>query len=71
MLTIYKELFNKFAKEEYHVDFFRKEHPNDYDSIVSSLHKLQDGNVLFIIGEDTDSITVELTPSYCYKFKEI
>ena len=69
--ALYKDLFDRFSQEEYHVDFYRDQHPDDYEKIVSSLYRLQDGQVLFVIGEDDSSITGELTPSYCFDFQDL
>lgn len=69
--TLYKTLFDKFSKEEYHVDFSRDTYAGDFEQLRSALHHLDQGGIVFLIADSEDELCAELTPDFCYKLKEI
>lgn len=68
---LYHFLFDSFQQDEFHVEFDRESFAGDYNELVSSIKRLEDGGILMIIGEDENSICVELDFNYCYDFQEI
>ena len=68
---LYKSLFEKFAKEEYHVDYFRNTYVGDFDQLRSALHHLDEGGIIFLLADTEDELCAELTPDYCFKLKDI
>lgn len=68
---LYRFLFDSFQRDEFHVEFDKKSFSGNYDELVSSIRRLDAGGILMIIGEDENSICVELDFNYCYDFQEI
>jgi len=69
--SIYKDLFDRFQKDESHVEFLRSEYDGDFEDLRNALKHLSEKNILFLIDDQPDSLTVELTPEYCYCFVEL
>ena len=69
--SIYKELFDKFQKEEHHVEFAKNSYNGDFDALKKALYHLADGQILFILYDENDIIEVELNYTHCYDFVEL
>ena len=68
---LYKSLFEKFANEEYHVEYSRSTYPDDFEQLRAALRHLSDGGIIFLLADEDDELCAELTPGYCFKFVEI
>lgn len=68
---LYKDLFDRFAKEEYHVEYFKSTYKGDFEALRAALLNLSDAGVLILIANEPTEICVELTHDHCYKFVEL
>lgn len=69
--SIYKDLFERFAKEEYHVEYLRDSYLHDFEKLRKALIHLDDAGILFLLCNKPDELFVELTPDYCYKYVDL
>ena len=69
--NLYKALFDKFAEEDYHVEYFRDTYTGDFEQLRSALRRLDEGGILFLLADADDELCAELTPDYCFELKDI
>lgn len=69
--SVYKDLFERFSKEEYHVEYLRDSYSHDFEELRDALIHLDEAGILFLYENSPDKLFVELTPDYCYKFAEL
>lgn len=69
--NLYKELFDRFQNDEFHVDFERSTYPEDFEELRTALSNLGKSEILIMIANEPDFIEVELDYRYCSKLKNI
>jgi hypothetical protein len=69
--ALYKQLFDLFSNEEYHVEFKRDSYTGDFEELRKAVIHLDKEGILYLLGNDPDSIFVELTENYCYDFAKL